>query len=158
MQVSALKDKCRVAPNAAKKCSETMSMVVDALQPVHSSLALLASSRGSEMQTVVNEFEYEHILAMPLFCFITVLRTAIDWLQTKSQQFVSSASWEQYLVVTIEDTSALQEKLRQIAPHVLALSKKVHLLEKPNLMLEHTLECIQKMFSEVKVIFFKPDE
>ena len=153
MEVSALKDKCRISANATKKYSETMDLILDALEPLQISFALLVSSRGNDMQKLMEEQDYDRSLAMPLFMLSAVLRKAIDWLQTKSQQFVSSGSWEQYLVVTSEDTAVLQNSLRRIVPHVVALSKKIHLMEKPRSMLQQTLEMIQKMFAEIKVNF-----
>ena len=128
--------------------------MIDALKPVESSFALLASSRGTDMQKLMDVFEYYRALSLPLFSLVIVLRTAIDWLQTKSQHFVSSASWEQFLTITTVDTAALQEKLRFIVPHVITLSKRIHLLEKRNLILEHTLESVLQMFSEIKVDLF----
>ena len=157
VQVSALKDKCRTVPNATKKHTDTMSLLIDALKPVENSIALLASSRGNDMQKLLDNFEFYRAISLPFFSLIVALRTAIDWFQTKSQYFVSSASWEQFLVITTEDTAALQERLRCIVPHVISLSKRIHLLEKPNLILEHAIESVLQMIGEVKVSLFFSD-
>ena len=150
-QISALKDKCRIAPNSTRKHTDTMSLILDALKPVENCFTLLTSSRGNDLQKQLDIFEYVGIISLPLFSLVTTLKTAIDWLQTKSQQFLSSGTWEQFLIITTEDTVALQERLRAVGPHVINMSKRVHLLEKPNFILEHTLDSVLQMFGEVKV-------
>ena len=152
---SALKDKCRIAPNSTRKHTDTMGLILDALKPVENSFTLLTSSRGNDLQKQSDIFDYFGIISLPLFSLVRTLKTAIDWLQTKSQQHLSSGTWEQFLIITTEDTVALQERLRAVGPHVINLSKRIHLLEKPTFILESTLESVLQMFGEVKVnIFF----
>ena len=152
-QTTALKDKCRTDPKSPNKHSDTVGLIIEAITPVQSILEFLASPRGPEIQRLVTGSGYDktRTMVIALLSLQTSLRTSIDWMQNKSQQFVSSGSWEQYLVITHVDVMMLQEKLRTIVSHFVTLTKVIHSMEKPDVLLINTLEDIQSMFSEVKV-------
>ena len=130
-----------------------MALIIEAVTTVQSILELLTSSRGPEVHRLVTESGYDktRTMVVALLSLHATLRTSIDWMQNKSQQFVSSGSWEQYLVITHIDAMVLQEKLRTIVSHFVNLTKIIHSIEKPDVLLIQTLENIQSMFSEVKV-------
>eukprot|EP00795_Rhopilema_esculentum_P012089 gene12089-2689_t len=151
-QASAIKDKCRLAPNAAQNCTETMSLIMEAVAPMQSIFELLASSRGMGVRDPREKSEYDKLqnITLALLSLKLTMRVAVQWLQSKSQQFTSSGSWEQYHVITNRDAEALQEKLRPIVPHFITVTKKIHLMDKPKVLLFHELQSIQDLFSKIK--------
>ena len=152
-QASSIKDKCRLAPNSAQNCTETMSLIMEAVAPMQSIFELLASSRGIGVRDPREKSEYDKLqnITLALLSLKLTMRVAVQWLQSKSQQFTSSGSWEQYHVITNRDAEALQEKLRPIVPHFITVTKKIHLMEKPKVLLFHELQSIQDLFSKIKV-------
>ena len=97
------------------------------------------------------KFSTELTALTALLTLEMTLRTSLIWLQTKSQQFASSASWELFHNVTRNDLTALEERLQQIVPGLKKFSMKIHGSDLSESFAMQEIEEIRHLLEGIKV-------
>ncbi len=130
-----------------------MGLILRCLNVIQDTIDLCTANNGSLTASLLTELKNQTNWSLPkcLVLLIATLQLGIHWLQTKSQQFMASGSWQQFHLITNDDAQVLQDKLRSMIPNLTALSKNIHFCELPDDSLILNLDMIQKLVSEIKV-------
>eukprot|EP00794_Sanderia_malayensis_P005719 gene5719-6419_t len=151
-QAKSIKDKCRLSNDASPRHSETMGAMLLALDAVQDMIELITARNTLACISATQESSSHKkwLLLSCLIAFSATLQNSSQWLHSKSQQFVSSASWQQFHLVSTDDVTALQDKLRLIIPNLASLARSLHSLENIDASIIHALNDIQSNIGEIK--------